>query len=214
MQGLMMDYELTLLPLFERVGKYFPNVEIVSRWPDKSIHRSTYGEFHKRVQQLANALVRLGLQPGDRVATLGWNHGRHLEAYFAVPLAGGVLHTLNPRLSPQDLAYIMNHAEDRFLIVDDVLLPVYERYHKDVNLHAVVVWTHGHAAPDWALDYEQMIEPEMNTFAFPRLEPLHGQQRFDRGTDDLATHRAVVVLKALDGLAVLAQRRDPALGYI
>src|SRR5512137_1371570 len=91
MHGLMMDYELTLLPIFERVGKYFPDVEIVSRWPDKSIHRSTYGEFHKRVQQLANALVRLGLKPGDRVATLGWNHGRHLEAYFAIPLAGGVI---------------------------------------------------------------------------------------------------------------------------
>ena len=104
------------------------------------------------------------------MATLGWNHARHLEAYFAIPLAGGVLHTLNPRLSGQDLAYIMNHAEDRFLLVDDVLLPVYERFHKDVNLRAVVVWTHGHAAPDFALDYEQMIEPEMNTFAFPNLE--------------------------------------------
>jgi fatty-acyl-CoA synthase len=170
MHGLMMDYDLTLLPIFDRVGKYFPHVEIVSRMPDKSIHRSTYGEFHKRVQQLANALVRLGLRPGDRVATLAWNHGRHLEAYFAVPLAGGVLHTLNPRLSPQDLTYIMNHAEDRFLLVDDVLLPVYDRFHKDVSPHAVVVWTHGHAAPDFAIDYEQMIEPEMNTFAFPKLE--------------------------------------------
>ena len=170
MRGLMMDYNLTLLPIFDRAGRYFPDVEIVSRWPDKSIHRTTYGELHRRVQKLANALVRLGLKPGDRVATLGWNHARHLEAYFAIPLAGGVLHTLNPRLSAQDLAYIMNHAEDRFLLVDDVLLPVYERFHKDVNLRAVVVWTHGHAAPDLALDYEQMIEPEMNTFAFPNIE--------------------------------------------
>jgi fatty-acyl-CoA synthase len=170
MRGLMMDYELTLLPIFDRAGRYFPDVEIVSRWPDKSIQRTTYGEFHKRVQKLANALVRLGLKPGDRVATLGWNHARHLEAYFAIPLAGGVLHTLNPRLSGQDLAYIMNHAEDRILLVDDVLLPVYERFHKDVNLRAVVVWTHGHAAPDFAIDYEQMIEPEMNTFAFPNIE--------------------------------------------
>jgi fatty-acyl-CoA synthase len=81
-----------------------------------------------------------------------------------------VLHTLNPRLSPQDLAYIMNHAEDRFLLADDVLLPLYERFHKDVHLKEVVVWTHGHPAPDWMVDYEQMIEPEMSTFAFPRLE--------------------------------------------
>jgi len=169
MDGLMMDYDLTLLPLFERVGQYFPSTEIVSRWPDKSIHRSSYGEFHRRVQKFANALLRLGLRPGDRVATLAWNHGRHLEAYFAIPLAGGVIHTLNPRLSAQDLTYIMNHAEDRFLLVDDVLVPVYERFHKDVSPHEVVVWTHGHPAPDWMVDYEELIEPEMATFAFPRI---------------------------------------------
>ncbi|HTP50906.1 MAG TPA: long-chain fatty acid--CoA ligase [Anaeromyxobacteraceae bacterium] len=169
MDGLMMDYDLTLYPLFERVGQYFPKTEIVSRWPDKSIHRSTYGEFYKRVQKFANALTRMGLRPGDRVATLAWNHGRHLEAYFAIPLAGGVIHTLNPRLSPQDLTYIMNHAEDRFLVVDDVLVPIYERFHKDVNPHEVIVWTHGRAAPDWLTDYEQLIEPEMPSFAFPRL---------------------------------------------
>ena len=169
MDGLMMDYDLTLYPLFERVGQYFPKTEIVSRWPDKSIHRSTYGEFYKRVQKFANALTRMGLRPGDRVATLAWNHGRHLEAYFAIPLAGGVIHTLNPRLSPQDLTYIMNHAEDRFLVVDDVLVPIYERFHKDVSPHEVIVWTHGRAAPDWMTDYEQLIEPEMPSFAFPRL---------------------------------------------
>ena len=170
MEGLMMDYPLTLNHLFDRAGALFPSTEIVTRWPDKSVHRSSYGEFHQRVQKLANALTRLGLQPGDRVATLAWNTGRHLEAYFAIPLAGGVLHTLNPRLSPQDLAYIMNHAEDRFLLADDVLLPLYERFHKDVHVKEVVVWTHGHPAPDWMVDYEQMIEPEMSTFAFPRLE--------------------------------------------
>jgi fatty-acyl-CoA synthase len=170
MEGLMMEYPLTLNHVFDRAGALFPSTEIVTRCPDKSVHRSSYGEFHQRVQKLANALTRLGLQPGDRVATLAWNTRRHLEAYFAIPLAGGVLHTLNPRLSPQDLAYIMNHAEDRFLLADDVLLPLYERFHKDVHVKEVVVWTHGHPAPDWMVDYEQMIEPEMSTFAFPRLE--------------------------------------------
>ncbi len=170
MDGLMMDFPLTLQHLFERAGLYFPRTELVSRWPDKSIHRTTYGEFHKRVQKLANALTRLGLKPGDRVATLAWNHSRHLEAYFAIPLAGGVLHTLNPRLSPQDLTYVMNHAEDRFLLVDDVLVPVYERFHKDVSLREVVVWTHGRPAPEWLVDYERMIEPEMAGFAVPRIE--------------------------------------------
>ncbi len=170
MNGLMMDYELTLLPFFERAGRYFPEVELVSRLPDKSIHRTTYEAFHRRVQKLANALVRLGLRSGDRVATLAWNHARHLEAYFAIPLAGGVLHTLNPRLSAQDLAYIVNHAEDRFLLVDDVLLPIFERFRAAASLRAVVAWTHGHEAPAGFLDYEQMIEPEMGAFAFPALE--------------------------------------------
>ena len=115
MDGLMMDFPLTLTHIFERVGRYFPKVEIVSRRPDKSIHRTSYGEFHKRVQKLANALLRLGVKPGDRVATLAWNHERHLEAYFGVPLTGAVIHTLNPRLSPADLTYIMNHADDQVL---------------------------------------------------------------------------------------------------
>jgi fatty-acyl-CoA synthase len=170
MNGQMMDYDLTLLPIFERAGQLFSATELVSRRPDKSVYRTTYGEFHRRVQQFANALTRLGLQPGDRVATLAWNHERHLEAYFAVPLAGGVLHTLNPRLSPQDLTYIMNHADDRFLLVDDVLFPVFERFQKEVSPRAVIAWTHGAAAPEGTIDYEKMIAPEMGSFAFPNLK--------------------------------------------
>src|SRR5437870_4922438 len=106
MNGLMMDFPLTLAAVFERAGQYFPKQEIVSRWPDKSIHRGTYAEFHKRAQKLANALQRLGLKSGERVATLAWNHGRHLEAYFGIPLADYVPHTLNPRLSAPYLTYI------------------------------------------------------------------------------------------------------------
>ena len=133
MDGLMMDFPLTLAHLFERVGTYFPGTELVTRRPDKSLHRTTYGEWHRRVQKLANALVRLGVKPGDRVATLAWNTTRHLEVYFAVPLTGAVLHTINPRLSAQDLAYIVNHAGDTVLVVDDVLVPVWERFSKDVK---------------------------------------------------------------------------------
>jgi fatty-acyl-CoA synthase len=170
MDGLMMDYPLTLGHLFERVGRYYPQTEIVTRRPDKSIHRYTYGEFHRRVQKLANALTRLGLRQGDRVATLGWNSYRHLEAYFAIPLAGGVLHTLNPRLSAQDLTYIVNHADDQLLIVDDVLVPVWERFQKDVHPRHVIVWGHGAAPPRGTIDYERLIEPELPSFAMPRLE--------------------------------------------
>ena len=86
---------------------------------DKSIHRYTYGDFAVRARRLARALLDLGIRPGDRVATLGWNHGPHLEAYFGIPLMGGVLHTLNLRLHPDELAYIVNHAEDRAVLVDE-----------------------------------------------------------------------------------------------
>ncbi len=170
MDGLMMDFPLTLGHVFERVGHYFPATEIVSRQPDKSIHRTTYGEFHRRTQKLANALLRLGVRPGDRVATLGWNHSRHLEAYFAVPLAGAVLHTLNPRLHPADLTYIVNHADDQVLLVDDVLLPAWERFRHDIHPRHVVVWAHGQPAPEGTLDYEQLLEPELASFAIPRIE--------------------------------------------
>jgi len=123
MQHTMMDYPLTLIPILERAGQLFGSVEIVSRLPDKSLHRTTYADFYRRARALAEMLQRLGLQRGDRVGTLMWNHYAHLEAYFGIPAAGGVLHTLNLRLGAADLAFIINHAADRFLIIDDVLLP-------------------------------------------------------------------------------------------
>jgi acyl-CoA synthetase (AMP-forming)/AMP-acid ligase II len=169
MDGLMMGFPLTLLHIFDRVARYFGSTEIVSRRPDKSIQRSTYAEFHRRTQKLANALTRLGVRPGDRVATLAWNHGRHLEAYFGIPLCGAVLHTLNPRLSPQDQTYIINHAEDSVLLIDDVLWPVFERIRPEVKVRHVVVFGNGQPAPEGALDYEQLIEAEMPEFAPPRI---------------------------------------------
>jgi len=169
MDGLMMRYPLTLLHVFDRAGRYFGGTEIVSRRPDKSVQRGTYADFHRRAQKLANALTRLGVRPGDRVATLAWNHGRHLEAYFGIPLCGGVLHTLNPRLSAQDLTYIINHAEDAVLMVDDVIWPVFERIRHEVKPRHVVVFGHGQPAPEGALDYEKLIEPEMPEFSPPRI---------------------------------------------
>jgi len=139
----MMDYPLTVPLLLDRAALYFPGVEVVSRRPDRSLARSSYGEVRRRAHQLAGALARRGVGRGDRVATLGWNHVRHLEAYFGVPLMGGVLHTLNPRLSAAELAYVMNHAGDSVLLVDDVLLPVLERLRGQVSLKHVVVWTNG-----------------------------------------------------------------------
>lgn len=170
MDGLMMDYPLTLQHVFERAGRYFGGQELVSRRPDRSLHRTTYADFHARAQQLANALRRLGVSRGDRVATLAFNHERHLEAYFAVPVMGAVLHTLNPRLSTQDLAYMMNEAGDAVLLVDDVLLPVWERLRAEVRPRHVVVFGNGERPPAAALDYEELIGAEQPSFAAPRLE--------------------------------------------
>ncbi len=135
----MMRFPLTLAHIFERAGKLFPKSEIVSRLPDKSLHRHTYSEFCRRARALGGALQHMGLKRGDRVATLMWNHYAHLEAYFAVPCAGGVLHTLNLRLAPEDIAWIANHAGDRFLIVDDVLLPLYSKFREAAKFEKVIV---------------------------------------------------------------------------
>ena len=169
MDGLMMQFPLTLPHVVERMGLFFGKTEVVSRRPDKSLDRTTYGEIHRRVLKLANALRRLGVKPGDRVATLAWNHSRHLEAYFAIPTLGAVLHTLNPRLSGADLSYIMNHAGDTVLLVDDVLLPVYERFRADVHPRDVIVWGQKTAAPG-LLDYEELIAPELANFTPPALD--------------------------------------------
>src|SRR6267154_4950338 len=123
----MMDYPLTLTALLERAGRYAANVEIVSRLPNRSMHRTTWGQLRQRALRLAECLQSLGLKKGERVATLMWNHYAHLESYFGIPAAGGVMHTLNLRLAPREIAYLALHGGARFLIIDDSLLPIYEQ---------------------------------------------------------------------------------------
>src|SRR5882757_7880863 len=123
----MMDLPLTLDSIAERAARWMGDREIVSRRPDKSLHRTTYREVIGRARTLARALVGLGIARGDRVATLMWNHAAHLEAYFGVPLAGAVIHTLNLRLHPDEIAYIANDAGDRIVLVDDVLVPLLDK---------------------------------------------------------------------------------------
>src|SRR5919198_6053079 len=117
MYGLMMDFQLTLPPILRRAETYFGAKEIVTRLPDKSFHRYTYGDFGRRARQLAVGLQGLGLERGDRVATLCWNHYQHHEAYLGIPCGGFVLHTLNLRLHPTDIGYIASHAGDRAVVV-------------------------------------------------------------------------------------------------
>jgi fatty-acyl-CoA synthase len=150
MNGLMMDFPLTLAAIFRHAERLFPRREIVTRLPDKSLHRQTYADFTHRTRRLASALQRLGIGPGDRVATLGWNHYQHLEAYFGIPLMGGVLHTLNLRLHPDELVFIVNDADDRAVLVDRGLLPLWQHIapHTKVR-HTIVV---GGDGPDGSKD--------------------------------------------------------------
>ena len=171
MKGNMMQYPLTLVSLFERAGKLFGEVEIVSRRPDNSTHRYTYGDWYRRTRVLAAALQNYGIRPGDRVATLMWNHYSHLEAYFAIPVIGGVLHTLNLRLHPDELTYIVNDAQDRFLIVDDVLLPLFEQIKQRVNLERVIVVPFsGKPAAHPYEDYEALLQTNGKNPVYAELD--------------------------------------------
>src|SRR5438445_785083 len=169
MKSTMMDFQLTLAPMLERAGTLYPRVEIVSRRPDRSLHRCTYLDLAMRVRTLAGALIAAGLQRGERVATLMWNHSVHLEAYFGVPLAGGVVHTLNLRLPPQQLAVIANHAGDRFVIVDEVLLPLLQSFIADAPFERVFVHRSGQASSDHYEDYEALLKTAPGDGPLPQL---------------------------------------------
>src|SRR5207248_2812831 len=143
----------------ERSAKLYPGKEIASKMPG-GMHRYSYRDFHARVHRLAAALGRLGIQRGERVGTLCWNSYRHLELYFAVPCYGAVLHTLNLRLAADQLAYIINHAEDRVIFVDASLVPALEAIHDQIGCirHFVImqdVEPQLHQLPN-ALDYEEL----------------------------------------------------------
>src|SRR5947209_4193068 len=171
----MMDYPLTLLHILERAGRLYGDVEVVSQQPDRSRHRYTFAQFYDRARRLAECLTAAGLQRGERVATLMWNHYAHLEAYFGVPAAGGVLHPLNLRLHPNEISYVANHAQDRFLIVDDVLLPVLEKFKPQTKFERIFVVRHcGNPLPSDHEDYEQWISTATGNFQYPDLRETDG----------------------------------------
>jgi fatty-acyl-CoA synthase len=171
MRGTMMEFPLTLQMVFERGTRLFPDREIVTGGITGA-HRYTYGEFGKRVHRLANALKEFGLKPGDRVATFSWNHYRHLELYFAVPMQGSVLHTLNIRLFHDQLTYIVNHAADRYIFVDRTLLPIIQQLQPTFESveHIIVMDDGGENDCGDALDYEELLSSGAEHCEFPRLD--------------------------------------------
>src|SRR5690348_11998342 len=160
MHGLMMDVPLTI-PLIVRHAESLHGRKVVaSRSSDRSVRHLTYTEVLGRARRLATALRRLGVRPGDRVATFCWNHHQHVETYFAAPCMGAVVHTLNIRLGAEELSYIANHAGDRVVIVDRVLLPAFERFRDRLTSvrDVIVIDDEGTSdRPAGALDYETLI---------------------------------------------------------
>jgi fatty-acyl-CoA synthase len=159
--------------LMDRGPALAPHVEIVSRMRDLT-HRYTYADLGKRARQLANALSKLGVRQGDRVATLAWNSYRHLEIYYAAPCMGTVLHTLNLRLSSEQLAYVINHAEDSIIFVDEDLLPLLEKITGQLSTvkHFIVMSNTGEfkTALSPAHDYEKLIAGEKPEYTWPELD--------------------------------------------
>ncbi len=129
MLGLMQSQPLLISSLIDFADRHHGDAEIVSRRVEGDIHRYTYRDLARRSRQLANTLDGLGLQPGDRVASLAWNGYRHMEMYFGVSGSGRVLHTVNPRLHPDQVAWIINHAEDRVMCFDLTFLPIIQAVH-------------------------------------------------------------------------------------
>ena len=175
MRGLIMDRPLLISSLLEHADRVSGDREIVSRSDEGRIHRYTYHDAHTRSRQLANALTALGVQIGDRIATVAWNTHRHLEIYFAVSGIGAITHTLNPRLHPSQLGYIANHAEDSYIFVDTNLVPLVEAVAGDLPaLKGVIVMTDKANMPTAKIDnllcYEDLIDNNSDDLVWPEFD--------------------------------------------
>ena len=175
MRGLMQDRPLLISSLIEYAAQYHGSTEIVSRTVEGPIHRYDYAEARRRSMRLANALAALGIRAGDRVGTLAWNGYRHFELYFAVSGSGAVLHTINPRLFPEQIAYIANHAEDRYLFVDLTFVPLLEDLAAELtSVEGIVVMTDQAHMPETALEnaicYERLMAEAVDGFEWPEFD--------------------------------------------
>ena len=216
MKGLIQNYQLTLPAILKRAEELYSRKEIVTRNPDKSFHRYTYADFVRRSKKLAVALGKLGLEKSDRVVTIAWNTYQHLEAYFGVPSAGLVLHTLNPRLSFNDLTYIINHADDRVLLIDETLVELLDGLEDEVDLERIFVFSADGTAPEGLESYEDLLEgADENDFEYPDLDEndaaalcyTSGTTGRPKGT--LYSHRSIslhsMALAMADGLGLGVQ---------
>ncbi len=167
----MMQTPLTMTQMIKRAEQYFPKKMVVSR-TSSGIQRFTYKEIAERTRKLAESLQKLGVDRGDKVGTLAWNHHRHLEAYFAIPCSGAVLHTINIRLSPQHISYIINHAEDKVLLIDPDIVPLIEKVKDELKtVKAFIIMTDDKELPETSLSpvyhYEKLVEEASGEYEYP-----------------------------------------------
>ena len=175
MLGSMMDTPLMISSLMDHAEKNFPEQEIVSVAADNLDHRYTFQDAFKRTRQLANALESLGIQLGDRVGTLAWNDHRHFELYYAISCSGAICHTVNPRLFPEQLVYIINHAEDRVMFCDPMFVPLLENIQDQLECieHVIVLTSEDHmptSSLSNLLCYETLIAKESGEYEWPKFD--------------------------------------------
>jgi fatty-acyl-CoA synthase len=178
LRGLMMDSPLLISSLLRHAEAWHGAREIVSRSVEGPVHRTSWAEVARRARRLANALGALGVRPGDRVGTLAWNTWRHLEIYYGVSGGGAVCHTINPRLFPPQIAYIIGHAEDSYLFVDLTFLPLVEALWDGLaGVRGVVVMTDAEHMPKESkipglLCYETLLGEQSDAYDWPLLDEL------------------------------------------
>ena len=175
MRGMMMDQPLLITGLIRYAARYHADTEIVTKTVEGPIHRYTYAAAYERIQQLAHALVELGVQPGDRLATMAWNGYRHFELYYAISGIGAVCHTVNPRLFAQQIEYILNHAEDRYVFVDQTFVPLLEQLAPKLkSVKGYVVLTDAAHMPKSTLPnlicYEELIRDRPQHYDWPSFD--------------------------------------------
>ena len=175
MQGMMMNRPLRIAEIITFAEKIHPNEEIISRTLQGDIHETNYAEIASRSRRMSKALLNFGIKMGDRVATLAWNGFRHLELYFAISGIGAVCHTINPRLSSEQMEYVVNHADDKIIFLDLTFIPIIEAHlDKFPKTTKYVLMAEREHIPDCKIPnvicYEDLIENENDDFSWPEFD--------------------------------------------